>query len=128
MSRRSRGHRTYRWPNQHFRLRFAGFGEHEFYPAFVDKAAVLLERLAQPSLTRREQARRRVTLRVFVEINVWMWQSYPTVDEADRAILSVAGRVGAREDQHVAEHPPDAHHARAVTLATRRSSRARNSF
>jgi death on curing protein len=70
---------------------FAGFGEHEFYPEFVDKAAVLLERLARnhplPDGNKRTAW---VTLRVFVEINDWTWQPYPTVDEAERAVLAIA--------------------------------------
>ncbi|HTX11112.1 MAG TPA: Fic family protein [Solirubrobacteraceae bacterium] len=70
---------------------FAGFGEHEFYPEFVDKAAVLLERLARnhplPDGNKRAAW---VTLRVFVEINDWTWQPYPTVDEAERAVLAIA--------------------------------------
>jgi death-on-curing protein len=70
---------------------FAGFGEHEFYPEFVDKAAVLLERLARnhplPDGNKRAAW---VTLRVFIEINEWTWQPYPTVDEAERAVLAIA--------------------------------------
>ncbi len=70
---------------------FAGFGEHEFYPEFVDKAAVLLERLARnhplPDGNKRAAW---VTLRVFVEINDWIWQPYPSVDEAERAVLAIA--------------------------------------
>jgi death-on-curing protein len=70
---------------------FAGFGEHEFYPEFVDKAAVLLERLARnhplPDGNKRAAW---VTLRVFVEINDWIWQPYPTVDEAEYAVLAIA--------------------------------------
>jgi death on curing protein len=70
---------------------FAGFGDHEFYPEFVDKAAVLLERLARnhplPDGNKRAAW---VTLRVFVEINDWTWQPYPTVDEAERAVLAIA--------------------------------------
>jgi hypothetical protein len=31
-----------------------------------------------------------VTLRVFVEINDWIWQPYPTVDEAEHAVLAIA--------------------------------------
>jgi hypothetical protein len=31
-----------------------------------------------------------VTLRVFIEINDWTSQPYPTVDEAERAVLSIA--------------------------------------
>ena len=70
---------------------FAGFGEHEFYPEFVDKAAVLLERIARnhplPDGNKRAAW---VTVRLFIEINDWKWQSYPTVDEAERAVLSIA--------------------------------------
>jgi death on curing protein len=70
---------------------FAGFGEHEFYPEFVDKAAVLLERLARnhplPDGNKRAAW---VTLRVFVEVNDWRWQPYPTVQEAERAVLAIA--------------------------------------
>lgn len=70
---------------------FAGFGDHEFYPEFLDKAAVLLERLARnhplPDGNKRAAW---VTLRVFVEINDWTWQPYPTVDEAEQAVLAIA--------------------------------------
>ena len=31
-----------------------------------------------------------VTLRVFVEMNDWVWSDYPDVDEAERAVLAVA--------------------------------------
>ena len=70
---------------------FAGFGDHEFYPEFVDKAAVLLERLARnhplPDGNKRAAW---VSLRVFVEVNEWTWHPYPTVDEAERAVLAIA--------------------------------------
>lgn len=70
---------------------FAGFGEHEFYPEFIAKAAVLLERLARnhplPDGNKRAAW---VTLRVFIDINDWTWRSYPTVDEAERAVLGIA--------------------------------------
>jgi death on curing protein len=70
---------------------FAGFGDHEFYPEFVDKAAILVERLARnhplPDGNKRAAW---VALRVFVEINDWTWQPYPSVDEAERAVLAIA--------------------------------------
>jgi death-on-curing protein len=70
---------------------FAGFGEHEFYPEFVDKAAVLLERLARnhplPDGNKRAAW---VALRVFVEINDWRWDPYPSVDDAEETVLAVA--------------------------------------
>lgn len=58
----------------------AGFGEDEFYPDFVDKAAVLLVRLARnhplPDGNKRAAW---VSLRLFVEINDWIWEPH-TVD------------------------------------------------
>jgi hypothetical protein len=36
----------------------AGFGDTDFYPEFVDKAAVLMVRYQQPPAARRQQARR----------------------------------------------------------------------
>lgn len=54
---------------------FAGCGEHEFYPKFVDKAAVQLERLARNHpLPDGNQRAAWVTLRVFIEINDWTWR------------------------------------------------------
>ena len=80
---------------------FAGFGEHELYPEFPAKAAVLLERLARnhplPDGNKRAAW---VTLRVFIEINDWTWQAYPTVDEAERAVLAIAA--GEWEHQRIA--------------------------
>lgn len=50
----------------------AGFGDTEFYPDFVDKAAVLIARLARnhplPDGNKRAAW---VALRLFVEINDW---------------------------------------------------------
>jgi death-on-curing protein len=55
----------------------AGFGEDEFYPDFVDKAAVLLVRLARnhplPDGNKRAAW---VSLRLFVEINDWPWDPH----------------------------------------------------
>lgn len=69
----------------------AGFGETEFYPDFVDKAAVLLVRLAKnhplPDGNKRAAW---VSLRLFVEINDWTWRTAPCVDEAEQAVLAVA--------------------------------------
>ena len=69
----------------------AGFGEHEFYPGFIDKAAVLIERLARnhplPDGNKRAAW---VTLRVFIEINDWTWQPMPAVDDAERAVIAIA--------------------------------------
>jgi death-on-curing protein len=69
----------------------ASFGGEEFYPDFCDKAAVLLVRLAKnhPLLDGNKRASW-VTLRLFIEMNAWHWGAYPSVDEAERAVLAVA--------------------------------------
>jgi death on curing protein len=68
----------------------AGFGETEFYPDFIDKAAVLVVRLVKnhplPDGNKRAAW---VTLRVFIEMNGWTWQSTPAVEDAERAVLAV---------------------------------------
>jgi death-on-curing protein len=70
----------------------AGFGDDDFYPDFVDKAAVLLVRLAKnhplPDGNKRAAW---VSLRLFVEINQWTWDPTPTIDDAEAAVLAVAG-------------------------------------
>ena len=69
----------------------AGFGETDFYPDLVDKAAVLIVRLASnhplPDGNKRVAW---VALRLFVEINGWRWQPTPSVDEAEAAVLAIA--------------------------------------
>jgi death on curing protein len=69
----------------------AGFGDYELYPDFVEKAAVLLARLARnhplPDGNKRAAW---VSLRMFVEINGWSWAPAPSVDDAERAVLAVA--------------------------------------
>jgi death-on-curing protein len=52
----------------------AAFEDEEFYPDFVDKAAVLIVRLAknQPLLDGNKRAAW-VTLRMFIEMNDWRW-------------------------------------------------------
>lgn len=69
----------------------AGFGDTDFYPDFVDKAAVLLVRLARnhPLLDGNKRTAW-VSLRVFVESNGRAWQPAPTVDDAEQAVLAVA--------------------------------------
>jgi death-on-curing protein len=69
----------------------ASFGGEDFYPDFVDKAAVLLVRLAKnhPLLDGNKRAAW-VTLRLFIETNGWSWSVYPSVDEAESAVLAVA--------------------------------------
>ena len=69
----------------------AGFGDEDLYEGFVAKAAILLTRLAKnhplPDGNKRAAW---VSLRLFVEINGWQWEPYPTVDEAETAVLAVA--------------------------------------
>jgi death-on-curing protein len=69
----------------------AGFGDTDFYPEFVDKAAVLVVRLARnhplPDGNKRAAW---VSLRVFVDMNGWMWEPVPTIDEAEKAVLAIA--------------------------------------
>ena len=77
----------------------AGFGETEFYPDFIDKAAVLIVRLAKnhplPDGNKRAAW---VALRLFIEINAWTWNTMPTVDDAERAVLAIAAGTWNQED------------------------------
>ena len=79
-----------------------GWGDQEFYPDFVDKAAVLLVRLAKnhPLLDGNKRAAW-VSLRLFVEMNGWEWMPYPGIDEAEQAVLSVAS--SAWDEEKTAE-------------------------
>lgn len=69
----------------------AGFGDDDFYPDLVDKAAVLIVRLAKnhplPDGNKRVAW---VALRYFLVLNEWTWVEPPTVDEAEHAVLSIA--------------------------------------
>lgn len=69
----------------------AGFGDTDFYPDFVDKAAVLVVRLAQnhplPDGNKRAAW---VSLRAFVDVNGWQWEPVPSVDDAERVVLAIA--------------------------------------
>ncbi len=69
----------------------AGFGATDFYPDFVDKAAVLVVRLAKnhplPDGNKRTAW---VALRAFVDLNGWRWDPKPTIDKAERAVLAIA--------------------------------------
>lgn len=69
----------------------AGFGDTDFYPDFVDKAAVLIVRLAKnhplPDGNKRAAW---VVLRAFVDLNGWIWGPKPTLDEAESAVLAIA--------------------------------------
>ncbi len=69
----------------------SGFGDQEFFPELVDKAAVLAVRLAKnhplPDGNKRVAW---VCLRMFVELNGLAWDPKPSVDEAEAAVLSIA--------------------------------------
>ena len=69
----------------------AGFGDDDFYPEFVDKAALLIVRLARnhplPDGNKRAAW---VSLRLFVDINRWAWVPQPSIDEAEAAVLAIA--------------------------------------
>lgn len=69
----------------------AGFGETDFYPDFVGKAAVLVVRLAKnhplPDGNKRAAW---VSLRAFVDMNSWTWSPKPDIDEAEQAVLAIA--------------------------------------
>lgn len=69
----------------------AEFGGTEFYPDFVDKAAVLVVRLTMnhPLIDGNKRAAW-VGLRLFVEVNGWSWDPSPSVDESERAMLAIA--------------------------------------
>jgi death-on-curing protein len=69
----------------------AGIGDTDFYPEFVQKAAVLIVRLARnhplPDGNKRAAW---VSLRLFVDINGWAWTPQPPIDEAEVAVLAIA--------------------------------------
>lgn len=69
----------------------AGFGEVEFFPEFVDKAAVLLVRLAKnhplPDGNKRAAW---VSMRMFVAVNGWTWHTQPDIDDAEALVVGVA--------------------------------------
>jgi death-on-curing protein len=77
----------------------AGFGPTEFYPDFIDKATVLIVHLAKnhplPDGNKRAAW---VALRLFIEINDWTWNTMPTVDDAERAVLAIAAGTWNQED------------------------------
>lgn len=80
----------------------AGFGDTEFYPDFVDKAAVLIVRLARnhplPDGNKRAAW---LAMRVFIEINNWTWVERPSVDDAERAVVAIAS--GEWDEHRAAE-------------------------
>jgi death-on-curing protein len=77
----------------------AGFGDTDLYPDFIDKAAVLVVRLAKnhplPDGNKRSAW---LALRMFVKINGWSWDPPPSIDEAERAVLAVASSEWDQEE------------------------------
>jgi death-on-curing protein len=69
----------------------AGWGDDDLYPDFVDKAAVLIFRLTNnhplPDGNKRAAW---VSLRVFIELNRWVWSEYPSTDQAENAVMAIA--------------------------------------
>ncbi len=80
----------------------AGFGDQEFYADYVDKAAVLVVRLARnhplPDGNKRAAW---VALRMFVEINGWSWLRRPDLDETETTVPSIAS--GEMDEGHTAD-------------------------
>ncbi|MGH2901997.1 MAG: type II toxin-antitoxin system death-on-curing family toxin [Solirubrobacteraceae bacterium] len=77
----------------------AGFGEVEFYPDFIEKAAVLVTHLAKnhplPDGNKRAAW---VSLRLFIEINALSWKPAPNIDDAERAVLAIASGDWSQDD------------------------------
>lgn len=69
----------------------ASFAGQEFYPDFVDKAAVLVVRLAKnhplPDGNKRAAW---TSLRLFIAYNGCALDPYPSTDEAEAAVLAIA--------------------------------------
>ena len=69
----------------------AGFGDEDFYPDFVDKASVLIVRLAKnhplPDGNKRVAW---VALRYFLLLNGWEWVDRPSIDGAEAAVVAIA--------------------------------------
>jgi death-on-curing protein len=70
----------------------AGFGEDDFYPDLIDKAAVLTCRLSwNHPLPDGNKRAAWAALVVFLDLNDWVWQpDPPNVDEAEAAMQAVA--------------------------------------
>lgn len=72
----------------------AGFGDDDFYPDMLDKAAVLTCRLAwNHPLPDGNKRAAWAALVMFIDLNGGRWEpDPPAVDDAEAAMLSVAGR------------------------------------
>lgn len=68
-----------------------GFGDTDLYPDFVDKAAVLIVRLARNHPLPDGNKRAGWTaLRYFIVANGWSWDPRPSVDDAEATVLAIA--------------------------------------
>ncbi|MEO6629450.1 MAG: Fic family protein [Aquihabitans sp.] len=69
----------------------AGFGQSDLYPDFVDKASVLMVRLAKNhSLPDGNKRVAWVAMRYFLMLNEWTWVDSPSIDDAEQAVVAVA--------------------------------------
>ena len=69
----------------------AGFGDTDLYPDFVDKAAVLVVRLARNHpLSDGNKRAAWIALRYFIAANGWTWEPRPSVDDAEATVLASA--------------------------------------
>ena len=80
----------------------AGIGDEDFYPDFVDKAAVLIVRLVKndPLLDGNKRAGW-VSLRAFIDLNGWGWAEKPAIDEAENLVVGIAA--GEQDEDSVAD-------------------------
>lgn len=69
----------------------AGYGGVDFYPELVDNAAVLIVHLARnhplPDGNKRAAW---VALRLFIDLNGATWSTFPSIDEAESAVVAIA--------------------------------------
>lgn len=70
----------------------AGFGDQDAYPTLIEKAAVLVERLAQPSPSRWQQARRLLSVWLFMELD-----DRPFIGEDSGTDVPIVERIAAGE-------------------------------
>lgn len=70
----------------------AGFGDQDFYPELLDKAAVLTCRLAwNHPLPDGNKRAAWASLVLFLDLNGWRWEpDPPDVDDAEAAMIAVA--------------------------------------